>query len=135
MRVLVADDDPAYRSLLMDLLSGWRFDVDSVSDGKQALAAMRQDRPPRLVILDYEMPGLDGFEVAASIRAEEAGAGTYVLMITGSHNKDELMRVLVSGADDYLIKPFDPMDLQIHLRAATRILHLQDELDMLKCVR
>jgi DNA-binding response OmpR family regulator len=53
-------------------------------------------------------------------------------MITGSRNRDEIMRVLVSGADDYLIKPFDPMDLKIHLRSAMRVLHLQEELERLK---
>jgi len=132
MRVLVADDDPTYRTLLGQLLASWDFEAVLVADGVQALEALRRDRRLRLVILDWEMPGADGFEVAKTIRSEKGDAGPYILMITGSRKKQELIRVLVCGADDYLIKPFDPMDLKIHLRSAMRILHLQEEVDALR---
>ena len=132
MRVLVADDDPTYRSLLQDLLTKWHFEVVLASDGSEALEVMAGDDPPRLVVLDWEMPQVDGFEVAKAIRDDKAVRNAYVLMITGSRRKNDIMRVLVCGADDYLIKPFEPMDLKIHLRSAMRILHLQEELDELK---
>ena len=131
MRVLVADDDPTYRSLLQDLLTKWHFDVVLASDGREALEIMAGDDPPRLVLLDWEMPHVDGFEVARTIRDGQTGRNVYVLMITGSKQKQDMMQVLVCGADDYLIKPFDPMDLKIHLRSAMRILHLQEQLDEL----
>ncbi|MDY7010670.1 MAG: response regulator transcription factor [Planctomycetota bacterium] len=133
MRVLVADDDPTYRSLLEGLLTKWNFEVVSAVNGVEAMEAMRRENPPHLVILDWEMPEMDGFEVARTIRNEESGKDAYVLMITSSKKKKEdMMQVLVCGADDYLIKPFDPMDLEIHLRSALRILHLREELDELK---
>ena len=78
------------------------------------------------------MPEVDGFEVARTIRSEKLGKDVYVLMITGNRKKEDMMQVLVCGADDYLIKPFDPMDLKIHLRSAMRIVHLREEIDALK---
>ena len=128
MRVLIADDDPTYRSLLGGLLTSWDFEAMVVSNGSDALKVIRGADPPRLIILDWDMPKADGFEVAKAVRAEEGDNNPYILMITGSRRKRELMRVLVCGADDYLIKPFDPMDLKIHLRSAMRILQLQEDL-------
>ncbi|MFW6133042.1 MAG: response regulator [Planctomycetota bacterium] len=132
MRVLIADDDATYRQWLEMLLSGWDFEPETVSDGQQAMAALRRPDAPRLVILDWCMPEADGFEVARFLRGQHHTSDAYVLMITGSRSKDDMLQVLVCGADDYLIKPFDPMDLKIHLRAATRILHLQAELANLR---
>ncbi|MDP6545012.1 MAG: response regulator transcription factor [Phycisphaerae bacterium] len=132
MRILVADDDPVYRSMLQELLTGWHFEVILASDGQEALEVMDSEDPPQLVFLDWEMPRVDGFEVARAIRSGDTGQRAYVLMITGSKQKEDIMQVLVCGADDYLIKPFDPIDLKIHLRSAMRILHLQEELDELR---
>ena len=132
MRVLVADDDPTYRSLLTDLLTKWHFEPEVVSDGLEVLAVMEGADPPQLVILDWEMPGVNGFEAARTIRHDLSGRKAYILMITGSRRKRDMMQVLVCGADDYLIKPFEPMDLKIHLRSAMRILHLREELEELK---
>ena len=132
MRVLVADDDPVYRSMLQELLTGWHFEVILASDGREALEVMDGEDPPQLVLLDWEMPRVDGFEVARSIRSSDASHRAYVLMITGSKREKDIMQVLVCGADDYLIKPLDPMDLKIHIRSAMRILHLQEELDELR---
>lgn len=132
MRVLVADDDPTYRSLLADMLTKWNFEPEVVSDGVEALAVMETANPPLLVILDWEMPRVDGFEAARTIRNDLSGQDAYILIITGSRKKQDIMQVLVCGADDFLIKPFEPMDLKIHLRSAMRILHLREELDKLK---
>ena len=131
MRVLVADDDPTYRSMLQDMLTKWHFEVTLASDGLEAMEVMEGDDPPQLVLLDWEMPHADGFEVARAIRDGQSGPNAYVLMITGSKRKQDMMQILVSGADDYLMKPFDPMDLKIHLRSAMRILRLQEQLDEL----
>jgi len=128
VRVLVADDDPTYRTLVTDLLTQWNFEVVQASDGRQAWEIMRRADAPSLVILDWKMPGMDGFEVAKTIRSEKPDESIFILLITGSRQKEEIMRVMVCGADDYLMKPFDPVDLKIHLRMATRLLHLQEEL-------
>ncbi len=128
MRVLVADDDVTYQELLRRLLTNWNFQPDIVADGRAAIEALRASDPPPLAILDWEMPEADGFEVARFIRTQQTTREAYVLMITGSRKKQDMERVLVCGADDYLIKPFSPLDLKIHLRNAMRIVHLQQEL-------
>lgn len=132
MRVLVADDDPAYRSLLEGLLTEWNYDVLLACDGNEAWEVMLGPDKPNLVILDWMMPGLDGFELARMIRNDPGIENAYVLLVTSTRNKEDVMKVLVCGADDYLLKPFDPMDLKIHLRSATRIIHLQEDLADLK---
>jgi DNA-binding response OmpR family regulator len=118
--------------MLQELLTQWHFEVILASDGQEALEVMDGEDSPQLVLLDWEMPEIDGFEVARSIRGGDAGHRAYVLMITGNKQDSDIMKVLVSGADDYLIKPFDPIDLKIHIRSAMRILHLQEELDELR---
>lgn len=144
MRMLVADDDPVYRTMLEDLLSEWGFPATVVADGSTAWDVLRGDDPdasasrpaaepgdggpPRVALLDWMMPGLDGFELCRKIRQEPSTRDAYVILLTGSRRKDEMIKVLVAGADDYLIKPFDPLDLRIRLRAARRILQLQKEL-------
>ena len=132
MRVLIADDDPVYRGVLEDILKKWHFDVVLAEDGGEALAILAEDDPPQLILLDWDMPHVDGFEVATTIRSIKSDDDTYILMITGSRRKQDLMRILVCGADDYLIKPFDPMDLKIHIRSAMRIFNLREEVDELK---
>ena len=132
MRVLVADDDPTYRSFLESTLLKWHFDVSVACDGVEALEVIRGGEPPRLILLDWEMPRMDGFEVASAIRNEQGGQDVYVLMVTSNRSTRDMMRVLVCGADDYLIKPFDPVELQIHVRSAVRIMQLRDELRELR---
>ena len=132
MRVLVADDDPAYRSLLQNLLTEWNYEVLVACDGHEAWGFMQGPDKPNLAILDYMMPGMDGFELARLIRTDSSIENTYVLLVTGTRNREHIMKVLVCGADDYLLKPFEPMDLKIHLRSATRIIHLQEDLSALK---
>jgi DNA-binding response OmpR family regulator len=132
MRILVADDDPIYRGVLEDVLREWRFDVVLAEDGAEALAILAGDDPPQLILLDWDMPHVDGFEVATTIRSINSDDETYILMITANQRKPDLMRVLVCGADDYLLKPFDPLDLKIHIRSAMRIFKLREEVKALK---
>ena len=132
MRVLIVDDEPVYRGVLEDILKQWHFEVVLAEDGGEALAILAEDDPPPLILLDWDMPHVDGFEVATTIRSIKSDNDTYILMITGSRRKQDLMRILVCGADDYLIKPFDPIDLKIHIRSAMRIFSLREEVYKLK---
>ncbi|MBL7134086.1 MAG: response regulator transcription factor [Phycisphaerae bacterium] len=132
MRVLVADDDPVFRALVQRLLQEWRFDVVIATDGAEAWEILRRDDAPRLVLLDWMMPGMDGYEVCKMMRDLKGRKNLYVMMVTGGRKKDDIMKVVLAGADDYLIKPFDPVDLKIRLRNAMRVLHLQEDLDELK---
>ena len=131
MQVLVADDDPVYRTLLNELFGEWGFDVTLAADGQEAWEILQGADPPKLIVLDWMMPRMDGFEVCKRIRSETRSKNTYVLMMTGSRKKAEIMKAVVAGADDYLIKPFDPVDLKIHLRSAMRVITLQEQVDEL----
>ncbi len=131
MQVLVADDDPVYRTLLDELFGEWGFDVILAADGQEAWEILQGADPPKLIVLDWMMPRMDGFEVCKRIRSETRSKNTYVLMMTGSRKKAEIMKAVVAGADDYLIKPFDPVDLKIHLRSAMRVITLQEQVDEL----
>jgi len=126
MHVLIADDDPIYRTLLTELLGDWQFEVTCAPDGNEAWEAIQQDPAIRLAVVDWMMPGMDGYTLCRRLK-EQTGREVYVLLITGSRRKDEIEKVLVAGADDYLIKPFDPVDLKIRLRNAVRLIRLQDE--------
>ena len=132
MQVLVADDDPVYRQLLSDLLGPQDYEVVCVENGTDAWDALQCDSPPKLLISDWLMPGLDGFELCSKIRRSGRLRDTYVLLLTGSRQKAEIIRVLVAGADDYLIKPFDAMELEIRIRTAQRILDLRAEVAKLR---
>lgn len=132
MRVLVADDDPVFCALMQRLLQGWHFDVVLAADGVEAWEILGGDDPPRLVLLDWMMPGMDGYEVCKMMRNQKGRKNVYVMIVTGTRKKDDIMKVVLAGADDYLIKPFDPVDLKIRLRNAMRVLHLQDDLDELR---
>ena len=132
MRILVADDDPVYRELLSGLLQEWSFEVVTACDGLEALDAFRAGRDFSIVTLDWMMPGLDGYQVCTRLRDEAGEGGPYVIIVTGNREREEILRVVVAGADDYLIKPFDPVDLKIRIRNALRIINLQEELRELK---
>lgn len=127
MRVLVADDDAVYRQLLRNLLESWHFEPVVVEDGQKAWELLRDDGGFPIVVLDWFMPWMDGCEVCRHVRALGRD-DIYILLMTANPNKDEAVQVLVAGADDYLAKPFAPAELQVHLRMATRLLNLQQEL-------
>ena len=131
MRILVADDDPIYREVVRGLLVGWDFEVVLVNDGREALENLNGNNPPQLVILDWEMPNIDGYQVAMTIRKSALWDKTYVMMMTGDRKKPDLQQVLLY-ADDYLIKPFDSLELKIHLRTAVQIISLREELHKFK---
>ncbi len=126
MKILVADDDPIYREVIGNLLIRWDFDIVLAENGHEALAIMEDNDPPNLILLDWEMPEMDGDQVARAIQNNNMQDDVYILMITGNKRKPDLMQVLLY-ADDYLIKPFDSLDLKIRLRNAVQILSLKQE--------
>lgn len=132
MRALIADDDPVYQELLRSLLSQWEYDVVVACDGNEAWELLQSEDRPKLAIIDWMMPGLDGFDLCRKIRQSSRGEDLYVLFLTGSMRKKEIIKALVAGVDDYLIKPFEPLDLKTRLLAARRILDLRREVAELR---
>lgn len=128
MRVLVADDEPVSRRLLELSLRRWGYDVIVASDGLKVSWILQQPAPPKLLVLDWLMPGMDGVQLCREIRGRQEESYTYVLLLTAKRAKVDVVEGLESGADDYLTKPFDPQELKVRLRTGRRILHLMEQL-------
>ena len=126
--VLIAEDDPIFRRILESWLQKWNFQVTAVENGLDAWKALQQENAPRLAILDWMMPGLDGIELCRKIRNQAQGAYKYLLLLTARGSKEDVVAGLEAGADDYLTKPFDANELRARVRAGKRILELQGEL-------
>jgi eukaryotic-like serine/threonine-protein kinase len=120
MRALAADDDEGMARLLNRCLARWGYEPIIAHDGNEAWQLLRQEDAPRIVILDWDMPGLDGLEVCRLLRATAHGRNTYVLMLTGRQDRDDLIGALEAGADDFLSKPFHPRELQLRLAKGVR---------------
>jgi DNA-binding response OmpR family regulator len=109
--VLVADDSMTILAMVSSRLSRAGYDVITASRGDDALRLAQESRP-QLVLLDVEMPGLDGVEVARRIRADEALAGTFIVLLTSLSEASDVAAGMEAGANAYLTKPFSPQDLQ-----------------------
>jgi two-component system cell cycle response regulator len=128
MRILIAEDNRFFRRLLEANLKQWGHEVVSCEDGGEAWEILQRDDCPHLAILDWEMPRMLGIEVCKAVREQKNQPYIYLILLTAKTQKDDLVVGLDSGADDYLTKPFEPVELQVRLRAATRILQLQEDL-------
>jgi DNA-binding response OmpR family regulator len=109
-RVLLADDDPALRRLIVTTLGEDDFDLFQAADGEEALRAAREHHPG-LIVLDVNMPRLDGFEVCRRLKADPTTAGVKVVMLTARGADADRQRAREVGADDYFVKPFSPLQL------------------------
>jgi two-component system, cell cycle response regulator len=128
MRILIAEDDGVARRLLQARLAGWGYDVVSVSDGGAAWTALQADDAPRLALLDWEMPGLDGVEVCRRVRRLGREPYRYLILLTARDRSEDIVTALEAGADDFVAKPFVPQEMQVRLRVGRRILELFAEL-------
>jgi two-component system cell cycle response regulator len=127
-RVLVAEDDPLYRRALQHFLAGKGYGVQLVSDGLQALEVALSPDAPRLLVLDWMMPGLPGPEVCRRLRAAPRDHYQYVLLLTAKHTTADIVEGLEAGADDYLTKPFNVQEFFARIHVGERMIKLHDSL-------
>jgi DNA-binding response OmpR family regulator len=118
-RCLIADDDPTIVLLVEHVLQALGREYDTASDGAQALERWQEQRHA-MVVLDIEMPKMDGLEVCRRIREAEDHRETYILVLTGRDKAADLEAVLDAGADDYITKPTSGQRLMARLRIAQR---------------
>jgi len=129
MQALVVDDSAVYRKLIGDNLRTWGFGVTLAECGSDAWKILQQPDAPKLVLLDWVLPDLDGIELCQRIRqAGSSGPYVYVILLTSKEGRQNMLDAMQAGADDYLPKPFDELELKARLLVGKRILDLQDQL-------
>jgi len=127
MSVLIAEDDVISSKILEKSLLDWGFGVQVVGRGEKAWQALR-DGTHRLAILDWMMPGMDGTEICARVRRRKKYRYTYVILLSAKDRKQDIVAGLSSGADDYMTKPVNFLELRARLQTGRRIIDLEDKL-------
>jgi phosphoserine phosphatase RsbU/P len=128
MHVLIAEDDRVTGEILARTLQRWSYSTTVVSDGAQAWNRLKMATDPTLAILDWMMPEMDGPDVCRHVRRELPLANMYLLLVTARESRGDVVAGLDAGADDYIIKPFDPEELRARVAVGTRVLGLQQKL-------
>ena len=125
MRIVIVEDDRVTASSLSGLTTSWGYDPAVAVDGESALQLIAACAAPQIVLLDWMLPGAEGPEVCRRIRTLGLKAPSHVILLTSKSASADVVEGLDAGADEYLIKPFDPGELRARLNAGTRILELQ----------
>jgi len=128
MKILVAEDDPVSRHMLEYSLRRWGYEVTAVEDGAKAWEVLQNESTPQVAILDWQMPGMDGTDVCRLIRSDPRTRAIYVVLLTTRSAREDKIRGLQSGADDYVTKPFDRDELRARVQVGMRVLELQGAL-------
>jgi phosphoserine phosphatase RsbU/P len=128
MQILIAEDDRVTGEILARTLRRWHYDATVVADGEQAWERLRDATEPTLAILDWMMPKMDGPDVCRRVRSDLTLANMYLLLVTARESRSDVVAGLDAGADDYIIKPFDPEELRARVGVGIRVLALQRKL-------
>jgi phosphoserine phosphatase RsbU/P len=124
MKVLVAEDDAFYSRILQSVLRD-EYEVVIAQDGNRAWEILQLEEAPRLALLDWQMPGLDGLEVCRKVRAHPAMDGFYLVIATVRQSLNDVLAGFEAGANDYITKPFHAQELRARLRVGHRVVELQ----------
>lgn len=128
MKVLIAEDDIISRTVLEKNIKDWGYDVTIAGDGEKAWQKIKSENI-RFAILDWTMPKLNGLELCRKIREDYCKNNskyTYVILLTGRDQQENISTGLTAGADDYMTKPYDAKDLKIRIQKGKKILHMED---------
>lgn len=128
MRILIAEDDPVSRLVLTTNLGNWGHEVVTAVNGMEAWRASQAEGAPRLVILDWMMPELEGPEVCRRIREVPASIPPYIILLTARQGTKEVVEGMQAGADDYLTKPYHRDELRVRVEVGVKMIDLQKKL-------
>ncbi|HZQ66916.1 MAG TPA: diguanylate cyclase [Terriglobales bacterium] len=129
MRVLVAEDSQIYQRIVGRCLQDWGFVATVAKDGNEAWEVLRRPDAPKLLLLDWVLPDIDGIELCNRIRRAGAERSySYIIVLTGKDGQADMLQAMEAGADDYIVKPFDEPALRARLSVGKRILDLHEEL-------
>lgn len=128
MKVLIADDDALSRKILEDCLSEWGYDITMANNGHEAWSIIEKADRPNMAVLDWMMPGMDGVEICRRLRGLPLTNYVYVILLTARSKREDVIHGLESGADDYIIKPFNQEELKSRLKIGQRIIELEQRI-------
>jgi len=128
MKVLVAEDETITCKRLERKLGSWGYEVVAVSDGDEAWQALQQEEAPRLVLMDWMMPGMSGLEICRRLRGQAKDSAFYLILLTSRDREGDIVAGLDAGADDYVTKPFGNNELRSRVNVGRRMILLQNEL-------
>lgn len=128
MKILIAEDDLTSRQVLRAVLKKLDHEVLEAINGEEAWTIMKKPDAPRLIILDWMMPVMDGLELINRIRSVQTSQPPYIIMVTTKDEKTDIIAGLDSGANDYLSKPFDTGELRARVDVGKRMIELQERL-------
>lgn len=129
MNILIAEDDPVTRQMLGGILARWGYEVLVAIDGAQAWDALQADQPPRLALLDWDMPQMSGIDVVKNVRSSARLQASYVIMLTAHTDRQSMIEALDAGANDFITKPFNPAELRARIGVGCRVVELQTALE------
>lgn len=125
-KILVADDEEAIRTMVREVLRELGHDVFEATNGNDALSKAQEHRPD-LVLLDIRMPGPSGIDVCRKLREDERTRDAAIIVISGLEGSVALEESIIAGADDFLQKPFEAVELIVRVRSMLRVRHIHDE--------
>ena len=128
MRILIAEDDGFSRRFLAKSMEQWDYEIIFAGTGDEAWEILSQEDAPKLVILNWMLPGMDGLDLCRKIRKHQKGTSTYIIMFTASRSTADLVGAINAGADDFVTKSFDVRELEVRVRAGKRIVELEEAL-------
>jgi len=128
MKALIAEDDLTSRTLLEAVLRKWGFTVVSAQNGREAWEALQAEDAPRLAIIDWMMPEMDGVELCRKLRQRDRALPVHVIFLTTRDRREDVIEGLRAGASDYVTKPFDREELHARVQVGRRVVELQSAL-------
>ncbi len=128
MRILIAEDDFTSRTMLRGVLTKWGYEVISTCDGEEAYDALQQSDAPQLVVMDWEMPGMDGAALCRKLREQDRKEPLYLILLTSKGDRGDIVEGLDAGADDYIPKPYDSAELRARVNVGRRVIALLNEM-------
>ncbi len=127
MKILIAEDDKVSLRILEKNTSEWGYDIAVAANGEEALRTLREG-DVRLAILDWMMPGINGIEICRFVRQDGGPKYVYLIMLTSRDRRQDIVEGLEAGADDYMAKPVNFLELRARIQTGRRIVELEDKL-------
>jgi len=130
MKILVAEDDLTSQTIIKAIVAKAGYEPILTGDGLSAYEILSQPGAPKIAILDWMMPGMDGVEICRKVRELKSDDPAYLILLTGRDSRKDIINGLRSGANDYIVKPYDPEELQARIGVGRKVVELQGTLSL-----